>query len=174
MPNPALAQVPFQFNPSFWAGAAAALGFVLVFLAIQRFLGRPALEVVPPPVSPPPPAGTPLWVMSDYWESLDLMPDDRRHRLRRMGNPTPVALLGLDSEQPRAGYVLDRTSAGLRLAVEGAVPVGAALQVRAHNAPDGTPWAAAKVRWCLDAGGRWEIGCQFTEPLPWSVLLLFG
>jgi hypothetical protein len=72
------------------------------------------------------------------------------------------------------GYVLDRSTGGLRLALTTAVASGMTLQVRADNAPDNTPWVTVLVRNCRNAGQHYELGCEFDKTPPWNVLLLFG
>ena len=52
--------------------------------------------------------------------------------------------------------------------------VGVFFLVRANQAPEGASWTAAKVRWCVEADGQCELGCEFTEPPPTGVLLQFG
>ena len=73
-----------------------------------------------------------------------------------------------------SGYVLDRSTGGLRLALTVAVASGITLQVRADNAPDNTPWVTVLVRNCRHAGQHYELGCEFDKTPPWNVLLLFG
>jgi hypothetical protein len=52
--------------------------------------------------------------------------------------------------------------------------VGATYRIVACNAPAGTPRVEVVVRRCMEIGGRYEIGCEFAETVPWGVLLMFG
>jgi hypothetical protein len=81
---------------------------------------------------------------------------------------------GEGERSPHQALVLNRTSGGLRLAVERAVPVGTTLRLRACNAPPKTPWAEVLVVWCEEMGEYSELGCQFRGQIPWNVLLMFG
>src|SRR5262249_9173363 len=75
---------------------------------------------------------------------------------------------------PCGGYVLDRSTAGLRLATPRQFPVGALLTVRADSAPAEVPWVQVQVRSCTPVGDHYQVGCSFLEQPPWNVLLLFG
>jgi hypothetical protein len=122
----------------------------------------------------PDPADDPTWTNSDYWAALPVAANDRRGIMRRDGKQTSVLVAGQDVHSPQQAYVLNRTSGGLRLAVEQDFPVGTILWLRACNAPATTPSAKVSVRWCEEVDGYFEVGCQFQGELPWSVLLLFG
>jgi hypothetical protein len=109
------------------------------------------------------------------WESPASAVADRRSSVRREGAPVKVfvtapAYLG----EVHPGWVLDRSTGGLRLAVDAALPPGTAAQVRAENAPDTIPWVTVLVRSCKDTGEHFELGCSFEQTPPWNVLLLFG
>ena len=100
---------------------------------------------------------------------------DRRNSIRREGpavkiSATSPALRG----RPETGFVLDRSTGGLRVALSVAVPSGSSLKVRAQNAPDTVPWVTVIVRSCRNTGGHFELGCEFDQTPPWNVLLLFG
>jgi hypothetical protein len=99
---------------------------------------------------------------------------DRRGIIRREGNRTAVLVARKGWRSPQQALVLNRTSGGLRLAIQQDVPVGIILWLRACNAPENTPWAEVFVRWCEQSDGYFEVGCQFQGKLPWSVLLMFG
>jgi len=55
-----------------------------------------------------------------------------------------------------------------------AITPGGTMQVRAHNAPDTTPWVTVVIRSCRNTGKHFEVGCEFDQTPPWNVLLLFG
>ena len=72
------------------------------------------------------------------------------------------------------GYVLDRSTGGLKLALEAGMAPGSSMQIRANHAPETTPWVTVIVRNCTDTGEHFEMGCEFDKTPPWNVLLLFG
>jgi hypothetical protein len=132
---------------------------------------RPAPD---PAYAAPDPADNQRWAISEYWAPPAVAAADRRGLMRREGNPTAVLVATADRDTPERAHVLNRTSGGLRLALKHALPVGTTLWLRAGHAPADTPWAEVSVRWCEEADGCFEIGCQFQGQLPWSLLLLFG
>ena len=100
---------------------------------------------------------------------------DRRGSLRREG--TPVKILATSpafANGTNPGYVIDRSTSGLKLALESGMATGSSMQVRAAHAPDTTPWVTVIVRNCKDTGEHFEMGCEFEKTPPWNVLLLFG
>jgi hypothetical protein len=161
-------------DPALWLALGAGLGVLLGFV----FLGRR-------PSRARPPAGID-WsevktfesfsqLAADNWDPSEKLPDERRRSVRRAGMPTPIYVFDpKQSRKPRNGYVLDRSSGGLRLAVEKPTPTGITLQARPHYAADDTPWVNIIVRSCREVGDYYELGCQFEQELPWKVLLLFG
>jgi hypothetical protein len=80
----------------------------------------------------------------------------------------------LKPKQVVDGYVLDRSSGGLRLAMEKAFPIDATLQLRAKSAPPESPWVAIVIRSCRQVGDYFEVGAQFKDQVPWHLLLTFG
>ena len=99
---------------------------------------------------------------------------NRRNSVRREGRAVKVFARSQSLKAVEAGYVLDRSTGGLRLALGLPVPAGAAVELRAKNAPDSTPWVTVIVRSCRNAGKHHELGCEFDSTPPWNVLLLFG
>ncbi len=100
---------------------------------------------------------------------------DRRNSLRREGQPVAVQLASPAFHgSTRQGWVLDRSTGGLRIRIDTAVAPGTAMQILAANAPDTTPWVTAIVRNCKPVDRVFEIGCEFETTPPWNVLLLFG
>ena len=140
---------------------------VLGFLSARlrgRKLNRP--RVLPPP--PDPDRGR-------EWERPESSFADRRTTSRREGAPVQIVVSASSLRSgPEEGYVLDRSTGGLRIALSVAVAPGSMIQVRATNAPDTTPWVSLVVRNCRDAGQHFELGCEFERTPPWNVLLLFG
>ncbi len=109
--------------------------------------------------------------IDEYEESFA----NRRTSVRRDGVPVQVNLTSPTLRGGRNdGYVLDRSTGGLRVAVTAAIPAGTVLQVRADNAPDTVPWVTILVRSCRDTGPHYELGCEFEKTPPWNILLLFG
>ena len=112
---------------------------------------------------------------SSHWRAAEATYSDRRSSVRRDGAPikilvsSPAFQTGQDH-----GYVLDRSTGGLRIALGTAVAAGTSLMVRACHAPDTVPWVTVLVRSCKPAGQHHELGCEFEKTPPWNVLLLFG
>ena len=100
---------------------------------------------------------------------------NRRSSVRRDGK-----LVRIDVASPsfrnkvESGYVLDRSTGGLRIAMSFPMTPGSAVQIRAANAPENIPWTTIIIRSSRDAGEHHEFGCEFEETPPWNVLLLFG
>jgi hypothetical protein len=100
---------------------------------------------------------------------------DRRTAVRREGPPVRVLLASPSFRNGVGeGYVLDRSTGGLRIAIADAVAPGSLLQVRAVNAPDNVGFVTILVRSCRPSNDFYELGCEFEATPPWSVLLLFG
>ena len=100
---------------------------------------------------------------------------DRRNSLRREGQPVLVHLASPAFHgATRDGWILDRSTGGLRIRIDAPVAPGTALQVIAENAPDTTPWVTSIVRSCKPIDKQFELGCEFETTPPWNVLLLFG
>lgn len=155
-------------DPALWLALGAGLVVVLTFL----FLGR-RKRFRGPVVLPPDPVASP------DWEALPPLArhDERRRSIRRGGLPTPI--LVVDSKGGRRAkateaYVLDRSTGGLRLALEHGFPVGSTLLARPGNAPEGFEWVKLVVRNCREVGDYFELGCQFETDLELSRLLMFG
>jgi hypothetical protein len=103
--------------------------------------------------------------------------DERRRSIRRGGLPTPIIVVdskGGRKAKASEAYVLDRSSGGLRLALERPVQVGATLLARPGNAPEGFEWVKVTIRNCREVGDYYEVGCQFETDLELSRLLMFG
>ncbi len=100
---------------------------------------------------------------------------DRRTSLRRDGQAVEVVVQSPAFKGgASAGYVVDRSTGGLRLVLSTGMAAGTALQVRAKHAPDTIPWVTVLVRSCRPSEGHFELGCEFEKTPPWNVLLLFG
>jgi hypothetical protein len=100
---------------------------------------------------------------------------DRRGALRREGKPVRVLLSSPTFRNGVTdGYVLDRSTGGLRVAMATAIAPGSTMQIRAVNAPDTVGFVVLIVRSCRKNGDFFEAGCEFEKTPPWNVLLLFG
>lgn len=100
---------------------------------------------------------------------------DRRNSLRRDGPAVEVVVMSPAFKGGTApGYVVDRSTGGLRLALSTGMAAGTALQVKAKHAPDNTPFVTVLVRSCMPTDEHFELGCEFEKTPPWNVLLLFG
>lgn len=155
-------------DPAVWLALGAGFAVVLVFLFLGRRQRRPAPIVVSAENGTD---GNP----ADVWMPAPKRPDERRRSSRRLGVPTAIQLV--DPKKPKrvlGGFVLDRSSGGLRLALEKPYPTGSTLQVRPTSAPAESPWVGIIIRSCKETGDYFEIGCQFQEELPWHLLLMFG
>lgn len=100
---------------------------------------------------------------------------DRRGSPRREGQPVRVMLASNTLRNGAGdGYVIDRSTGGLKLATQAAVPPGTTVQVRAVDAPDTVGFVTVIVRSCRKNTDYYELGCEFEKTPPWNVLLLFG
>jgi hypothetical protein len=109
------------------------------------------------------------------WEPLEQSYADRRGSVRREGQPVRVTLAATVFRNGVAdGYVIDRSTGGLKIAAQVAVAPGSTLQVRAVDAPDTVGFVTLIVRSCRKADDHFEFGCEFEKTPPWNVLLLFG
>jgi hypothetical protein len=169
----ALATIPIPYVVA--AAALTAVG-VCVWLARRRAARQsrrpPSRAPHAAHSTPGPYEGTPS-ALSEYWSPIIDPAGEPRSITRREGL-TDVLVTGEDGRSPQRGHVVNRTSDGIRLAVNQAVPVGTPLKLRACNAPANTPWADVRVVWCEMMDGRIEVSCQFQGQIPWNVLHLFG
>jgi hypothetical protein len=110
---------------------------------------------------------------SEVWEPTAPDPLGRRKAFRRRGNHVFVEIT-CASDTPRHGWVVNRSSGGIALAVDCPVAVGRVVLVLPRHAPAGTQPIEVIVRWCLEREDHHELGCQFAVPLAPSLLLLFG
>ena len=111
----------------------------------------------------------------DNWDEHEDSFADRRNSLRREGQPVRIHLASPTIRGGQdEGFVLDRSTGGLRVAVQVPIPAGTMVQVKAANAPDTVPWVTIVVRSCRNGGEHYELGCEFDRTPPWNVLLLFG
>ncbi len=156
------------------AVAVAVLTFLCVSAALRRRERGPA-ALDPAKLAATDPAAAVTGERALNWEPHEPSYADRRRTVRRVGPPVRVTLndptfrTGLCD-----GYVLDRSTGGLKIASPLAAVAGAALRVRAVDAPDTVGFVTVIVRTCRPVAGHYELGCEFDDPPPWNVLLLFG
>jgi hypothetical protein len=145
-------------------GAVAAL---LILIVVIRERGKTGLDR-PSPVK----TGFPAVVNAGEDEETFA---NRRSSSRREGQPVRVliTMAGLRG-QLESGWVLDRSTGGLRIAVAKPIPIGSTIQIRTDNAPDTIPWVSVIVRSSRAETQHHELGCSFESTPPWNVLLLFG
>jgi hypothetical protein len=153
-----------SIDPSLILALAAGVVVVVGLLYFGRRKQPVATAVLP--------SGSPNWE-----EPLSVRHDERRRSIRRGGLPTPIMVV--DSKAGKRAkaaeaYVLDRSTGGLRLALERAVPVGSLLLAKPGNAPDGFEWVKITIRNCREVGDYFEVGCQFETDLELNRLLMFG
>jgi len=109
------------------------------------------------------------------WEPVGQSYADRRGAVRREGQPVRVVLAATTFRNGVCdGYVVDRSTGGLKIATQVGVAPGSTLQVRAADAPDTVGFVTLLVRSCRKADEHYELGCEFEKTPPWNVLLLFG
>jgi hypothetical protein len=156
-------------NPAVWLAAGSGLVVILVLVLVTR-----RRRVRGPVVLPSDPVGSPDWESA---AAATARHDERRRAIRRGGLPTPIYIVdarGGRKARATEAYVLDRSTGGLRLALEASVPVGGALLAKPSNAPDGFEWVRMTIRSCREVGDYYEVGCQFDQELELSRLLMFG
>lgn len=109
------------------------------------------------------------------WDPLEPSYADRRSSVRREGAPVRVVVASSTFRNGVCdGYVLDRSTGGLKIAIPLGVAPGGTLQVRAVDAPDTVGFVTVIVRSCRKNHDYFELGCEFEKTPPWNVLLLFG
>jgi hypothetical protein len=153
-------------------GGGVAVVVLLVLFVISR-----RRQVAPVLVPPLPSAGAPASKKEEAltWSPPDQSFADRRGSVRREGGAVRVVLAspvfrnGLND-----GYVVDRSTGGLRVVMQAALAPGSTAQIRAVNAPDTVGFVTVIVRSCRKTGDSYELGCEFEKTPPWNVLLLFG
>lgn len=154
-------------DPAVWLAIAAFLFVLLGF----TFLGRKPSKHFTTPVGDADPGVLPTANWNNNFRRLD----EKRKSVRRQGVPTPLHVIdGQHAKRALDAYVLDRSTGGIRIAIQKPVAIGANLQVRPVNSGTETPWIPVLVRNCKEVGDYYEVGCQFERELPWNLLLMFG
>ena len=103
-------------------------------------------------------------------------PTNRRRALRRNGKSVEV-LINQPGETPApaaAGWVVDRSSGGLRLFLAQAVPESTVLKVSVGGTSPATSPVDLEVTNCVKEGDGFLVGCQFVGKPTWPDILQFG
>jgi hypothetical protein len=152
-------------------GTVAVL--VLTFFAVQQARRRRVIH--PATMVPLTPAPAVISEQAAAWAPPEQSYADRRGAVRREGSPVRVLLSSTSLRNGvNDGYVVDRSTGGLRIVMQSAVPPGSTLQVKAVNAPDTVGFVTLIVRSCRKHPDHFEVGTEFEKTPPWNVLLLFG
>lgn len=145
-------------------GAVAVLVLSYLFVANRR---RHSLAVAP--------AVTAAEEKALNWAPPEQSYADRRESVRRDGVPIRVLLSSTAFRNGvNDGFVVDRSTGGLKIVIRTAMAPGGTVQVRAANAPDTVGFVTTIIRSCRPEGDHFIIGCEFEKTPPWNVLLLFG
>lgn len=159
--------VPLFADWQMYLPIAIGGGVACIVLTILAWKYRPRKKFFEPPII------NKTW--DETWSPPQSTGADRRNTVRREGQPVPVYLNSAAFDnQTEPAYVVDRSTGGLKIIATKPLPAGSTMQIRAENAPDNIPWITMIVRSCREMGNRFELGCEFEQPPPWNILLLFG
>jgi hypothetical protein len=126
--------------------------------------GDAAREPVPEPEPEPEPA------VED-----DLAGEERRADPRRKGNPVSVQVSNEKATaEPFQGWVVDRSTGGVRLLVDQEVKPNTVLSVRPSKSHPGFTWVQVRVKSCKPERSSYNLGCQFMRKLTWAEMQAFG
>lgn len=145
---------------------------VMLFLALNTALRRRDLD----PAKLATASASPLTAEKALnWDPAGQSYADRRGAVRREGQPVRVTLASNTFRSGACeGFVIDRSTGGLKIVSPAAMAPGSTLQVRAADAPDTIGFVTVLVRSCRKGDDHYELGCEFEKTPPWNVLLLFG
>jgi len=76
--------------------------------------------------------------------------------------------------EPTQGWVVDRSSGGVRILTDQSYALGSMLSVRPTKAPGTFPWIKIKVKSCRPERSSWSLGCQFVVKPSWAEMQMFG
>lgn len=159
-------------NLPFTIGAGVAI-LVITAVTVMSLRRRTSLDeaVLAAPTTTAPPKDD----KALNWAPPEQSYADRRGSVRREGVPVRVLLSSPSFRNGvNDGFVVDRSTGGLRIISATAVAPGSTLQVRAVNAPDTIGFVTVIVRSCRKEADNYIIGSEFEKTPPWNVLLLFG
>ncbi len=103
-------------------------------------------------------------------------PDDRRSspRRKKLLRVQIIQVSPNGEGEPFPGWVTDRSLGGLRLEVERAIDVGAALKVHSPFSTAQTPWVEVTVQSVQVMEDCRYLGCAFVRSPTWEVMMQFG
>jgi hypothetical protein len=105
----------------------------------------------------------------------DLAAEERRADPRRKGNPVSVQVSNEKAtSEPFQGWVVDRSTGGVRLLVDQEVKPNTVLSVRPTKSHPGFTWVQVKVKSCKPERSSFNLGCQFMRKLTWAEMQAFG
>jgi len=108
-------------------------------------------------------------------EANDGPPGERRASPRRVGNPVSVQISSEEDESESfQGWVVDRSSGGIRLLVDQAFDAGTILNLRPTKAHPSLTWIKVEVKSCRPERNSYKIGCEFVTKPSWAELQAFG
>jgi hypothetical protein len=170
------AQVWIGENLPFVVGGGVAIAVLTVVFFTTRKQKPPQSKEPAPSNQFPLGGANPLAAEKEAnWAPPEQAYGDRRGAVRREGQPVRVLLASPTFRNGASeGYVLDRSTGGLKIAMQAAIAPGTSMQVRASNAPDTVGFITVVVRSCRQNGDYYEVGCEFEKTPPWNVLLLIG
>lgn len=100
---------------------------------------------------------------------------DRRHEVRRWGNPIEVWIQDPDSQTPERGVVVNRSDGGLGVVVGSPLQTGKFLKIRAAAAPRDTDWILVEIRHCQPVSQKvWLVGCRYVGAPAWNAVTWLG
>ena len=112
---------------------------------------------------------------NDDWATPDASFGNRRSSIRLEGAPVEISVSCTAFQNTtQQAWVVDRSTGGLRLTIDKGISPGTTMRIMAVNAPKNTEWVTLLVRSCKPIDSHFELGCEFVQTPPWSVLLLFG
>jgi hypothetical protein len=148
---------------------------VLVLSYLCFFRRKPKLDLVDAAALAAPSSKVIEEEKAATWAPPEQSYADRRGAIRREGAPVRVLLSSTTFRNGvNDGYVVDRSTGGLRILIQSAIAPGSTMQVKAVNAPDTVGFVTVIVRSCRKNTDHFELGCEFEKTPPWNVLLLFG
>lgn len=102
-------------------------------------------------------------------------PRERRRQQRVPAHASEVLVFKADSAAiPLHGVVLDRSDAGICLAIEQAVTAGDILNVCPPSISDKLPRVEIEVKYCDPVGNQWRVGGELKQPLSAALLQVLG
>jgi hypothetical protein len=160
-----------RFNPSLW-GTIVPIAIGLVAASATLILGRLILLKLAEHPKLPVQTDVPRVPNPD---PVTFKSMENRAAVRRGGNAVAIFIADPQkTDEPRRGWVVDRSAGGLCIALDNPVDPGTILRVRVCNAPVTVQWAEVEVKSCRKDGNQWEAGCQFVVTPSFNVLMLFG